>query len=144
MNKCLFVGRLTADPETRYSQNGDTAITRFRIAVNRRVKKEGEPDADFLNAVAFGKNAENIGKYFTKGSQILLDTHVQTGSYTNKDGQKVFTTDFVVESWEFVGGKSENGSNGHSGTPSGAPKKPEQKDGEFVDVPETTEDLPWD
>lgn len=135
MNNCIFSGRLTNDPEVRYSANGETAITRFRLAVNRRFKREGEPDADFLNILAFGKSAENIGKYFKKGSMIILETHVQTGSYENREGQKVYTTDFVVDSWDFAGS---------SETKSEKPKEePKAKDGELVPVPES-DNLPWD
>lgn len=137
-NKCFFLGRFVADPELRYA--GETAIARGRIAVSRRYKRDGDPDADFLNLVSFNKTAESISKYFQKGSLILVETHVQTGSYTNKDGQKRYTTDFVVDAWEFTGAKDENGSEAHSD----APKKESPKDGEFVSVPETTEDLPWD
>lgn len=133
-NKCFHLGRLTADPEVRYSSNGETAITRFRIAVSRRFKREGDPDADFLNMVAFGKTAENIGKYFQKGSMILTESHVQTGSY-EKDGRKVYTTDFVVDGFEFTESKSNKAEE---------PKAEKVKDGEFVPVPNATEDLPWD
>ena len=137
MNKCIFLARFVTDPEKRYSQSGDTAITRGRVAVGRRIKREGEPDADFLNIVAFGKDAENIDKFFQKGSPILITSHVQTGSYTNKNGQKVYTTDFVVDEWEFVGAKTENGSEGRSDAT-------QAKAGEFVPVPTADEDLPWD
>lgn len=138
-NNCMFMGRLASDPETRFSTDGNTAITRFRLAVNRSFKRDGEPDADFLNIVAFGKSAESIGKYFQKGSPILLQTHVQTGSYTNRDGQRVNTTDFVVDAWSFVGSKPENGSERRSAAPERIPEN------ELVPVPKTMEEnLPWD
>ena len=108
MNKCTLVGRLTKDPEIRYSQGENaTATARFSVAVNRRFKNaEGNYDADFINCVAFGKTAEFLEKYFKKGMAIGLTGHIQTGSYTNKDGQKVYTTDVVVEETEFVESKN--------------------------------------
>lgn len=111
MNKCTLVGRLTKDPEIRYSQGENTTATaRFSVAVNRRFKNaEGNYDADFINCVAFGKTAEFLEKYFKKGMAIGLTGHIQTGSYTNKDGQKVYTTDVIVEETEFV--ESKNASN---------------------------------
>ena len=128
MNKCIYKGTLCADPEIRTTQDGQTTIARFRLAISRRFKREGEPEADFINVVAFNKNAENIHKFFSKGSQILITSHVQTESYTNSDGKKVYTTDFIVEEWEFVG-------------PSQQKEEPKAKPGEFVQVPD--EDLPW-
>lgn len=108
MNKCTLVGRLTKDPEIRYSQGENaTATARFSVAVNRRFKNaEGNYDADFINCVAFGKTAEFLEKYFKKGMAIGLTGHIQTGSYTNKDGQKVYTTDVIVEETEFVESKN--------------------------------------
>ena len=109
MNSVQLVGRLTHNPEVRYT-NGDNqiAVARFTVACNRRYKKEGEQEADFISCVAFGKVSEFIERYFQKGSSIGLDGRIQTGSYTNKDGQKVYTTDVLVESVEFVGSKNEN------------------------------------
>ena len=108
MNKCTLVGRLTKDPEIRYSQGENaTATARFSVAVSRRFKNaEGNYDADFINCVAFGKTAEFLEKYFKKGMAIGLTGHIQTGSYTNKDGQKVYTTDVIVEETEFVESKN--------------------------------------
>jgi len=106
MNKVILVGRLVRDTETRVSQ-GDNAtyITRYTLAVDRKFKKDGEPSADFINCVAFGKSAEFAEKYFFKGMKVGVTGHLQTGSYTNKDGQKVYTTDVVVEDQEFCEGK---------------------------------------
>lgn len=111
MNKCTLVGRLTKDPEIRYSQGENaTATARFSVAVSRRFKNaEGNYDADFINCVAFGKTAEFLEKYFKKGMAIGLTGHIQTGSYTNKDGQKVYTTDVIVEETEFVESKNASG-----------------------------------
>src|SRR5574344_3138647 len=108
MNKVQLVGRLTKDPEIRYSQGENaTATARFSLAVNRRFKNaEGNYDADFINCVAFGKTAEFVEKYFKKGMAIGVTGRIQTGSYTNKEGQKVYTTDVVVEETEFVESKN--------------------------------------
>ena len=105
------MGRLTADPEVRYSQgDNSTAIARYTLAVNRRFQREGEQTADFINCVAFGKNGEFAEKYFQKGMRVAISGRIQTGSYTNKDGVKVYTTDIVVEEQEFAQSKSENDS----------------------------------
>lgn len=106
MNKVILIGRLTKEPETRTS--GDTEVTRFSIAVNRPFKNDnGDYDADFPNCVAFGKTAEFIEKYFNKGDMIAVVGRIQTGSYTNKNGDKVYTTDVVVESAEFARNKKD-------------------------------------
>lgn len=105
------MGRLTADPEVRYSQgDNSTAIARYTLAVNRRFQREGEQTADFINCVAFGKSGEFAEKYFQKGMRVAISGRIQTGSYTNKDGVKVYTTDIVVEEQEFAQSKSENDS----------------------------------
>lgn len=108
MNKVIIIGRFTRDPEIKYTTGENaTATARFSLAVNRRFKnKEGNYDADFINCVAFGKTAEFIEKYFTKGMAIGITGRIQTGSYTNKEGQKVYTTDVVVEETEFVESKN--------------------------------------
>lgn len=104
MNKVVLVGRLTKDPEVRYAQNDNsTAIARFTVACDRKIKDSG---ADFISCVAFGKTAEFLEKYFAKGSKIGLTGHIQTGNFTNKDGQKVYTTDVIVDEVEFVESKS--------------------------------------
>ena len=110
MNKVILMGRLTRDPETRYSQNGESpmAIARFSLAVDRRGSRnstEGQT-ADFINIVAFGKNGEFAEKYLRKGTKIALTGRIQTGSYTNKDGVKVYTTDIVAEEFEFAESKN--------------------------------------
>ena len=110
MNKVVIIGRFTRDPEVKYTTGENaTATARFSLAVNRRFKnKEGNYDADFINCVAFGKTAEFIEKYFTKGMAIGITGRIQTGSYTNKEGQKVYTTDVVVEETEFVESKNKD------------------------------------
>lgn len=109
MNKTILMGRLTKDPEVRYSQgNNPMAVARYALAVDRKFKKDGEPNADFINCIAFGKNGEFAEKYLYKGIKIAVEGRIQTGSYTNKDGQKVYTTDVVVESHEFCESKNAN------------------------------------
>jgi len=116
MNKVELVGRLTRDPEVRYTQGENaSAIARFSVAVNRRFKNnEGNYDADFINCVAFGRSGEFIEKYFKKGMAIGISGRIQTGNYTNKDGVKVYTTDVVVEEAEFVESKNNGGSSAPS------------------------------
>lgn len=106
MNKVILIGRLTKDPDVRYSQ-GDklTAIARYSLAVDRRFKQDGGQNADFINCIAFGKNGEFAEKYLRQGTKIAVTGRIQTGSYTNRDGQKSYTTDVVVEEHEFVESK---------------------------------------
>lgn len=136
MNKCILVGRLTKDPETRYSTGENAnAITRFSIAVNRRFKnKDGNYDADFPNCVSYGKTAEFISQYFKKGMAIGVSGRLSTGNYTNKDGIKVYTTDVVVEEAEFV--ESKNTSNA---LPSLATNTGRTSD-DFVNIPDGVDD----
>lgn len=138
MNKVLLMGRLTRDPECRY--NGDMAITRYALAVDRRRAKGGEQTADFLNCVAFGKGGEFADKYFRKGMRVAIIGHIQTGSYTNRDGQKVYTTDIIVEEQEFADAKQ-----GADAPKAEAPKVEKQGTLEgFMDVPEIDDEgLPF-
>lgn len=143
MNKVQLVGRLTRDPEIRYSQGENaTATARFSVAVNRRFKNsEGNYDADFINCVAFGKSAEFVEKYFKKGMAIGLTGRIQTGSYTNKDGQKVYTTDVVVEETEFVESKGASNT-GNSNASRPAPNVANNND--FMSIPDgVDEELPF-
>lgn len=107
MNKVILMGRLTRDPEMRNS-NGEsnTTIARYTLAVDRRYKREGEAGADFISCVAFGRSAEFAEKYFRQGLKIVITGRIQTGSYTNRDGNKVYTTDVVVEDQEFAESKA--------------------------------------
>lgn len=107
MNKTILMGRLTRDPEVRYS-SGNTAATvaKYTLAVDRKFRREGEPDADFIPCVVFGKGAEFAEKYFHKGIKIALTGRITTGKYTNKEGQTVYTTEVVVEEQEFAESKS--------------------------------------
>ena len=139
MNKVTLIGRLTDNPDMRVTQqnNGENGyVTRFRLAVDRKYKKQGENDADFIPCVCFGKTAENIAKFFTKGRKIAVIGRIQTGSYTNKDGQKVYTTDIVVEEFDFCDSKPQQEQQAEQTPP------PVQND--FVDVPEGIEnELPF-
>ena len=112
MNKVILMGRLTRDPDVRYSQGErPTAVARYTLAVNRTFKREGEPDADFINCVSFGRSAEFAEKYFRQGTKIVVSGRIQTGSYTNKDGVRVYTTDIVVDEQEFAESKAANAQN---------------------------------
>ena len=107
MNKVILIGRLTKDPDVRYSQgNEPIAVARYSLAVNRRFKKQGEQEADFINCVAFGKAAEFVEKFLKKGMQISIVGRIQTGSYTDKNGKKIYTTDVVVEEHYFTESKN--------------------------------------
>ena len=98
MNKVILIGRLTRDPDIRYTQGTEPmCVARYALAVDRRYKREGEQTADFINCVAFGKNGEFVEKYLVKGTKVAVVGRIQTGSYTNREGQKVYTTDVVVE-----------------------------------------------
>lgn len=116
MNKVILMGRLTRDPDVRYSQGDNAmAIARYSLAVDRRFKRDGdEQTADFINCVAFGKSGEFAEKYLHKGTKIAVVGRIQTGSFTNKDGQKVYTTDVVVEEQEFAESKNNGGGTGTS------------------------------
>ena len=143
MNKVQLVGRLTRDPEIRYSQGENaTATARFSVAVNRRFKNsEGNYDADFINCVAFGKSAEFVEKYFKKGMAIGLTGRIQTGSYTNKDGQKVYTTDVVVEETEF---DESEGASSTDNSNASRPTSNVSSNSDFVNIPDgVDEELPF-
>jgi len=148
MNKVILMGRLTRDPEVRYSQGeNSTAIARFTLAVDRRFKRTGESDADFINCVAFGKQAEFVEKYFKQGMKMVAVGRIQTGSYTNKDGQKVYTTDVVAEEIEFAESKGNNPDNGFQQNGYHKEFKPEPSsamgDG-FMNIPDgIDEELPF-
>lgn len=107
MNKAILMGRLTRDPNVRYTQGAEsTCVARYTLAVDRRVKQEGQQSTDFISCVAFGRNGEFAEKYLKQGSKIVVTGHIQTGSYTNRDGNKVYTTDIVIEEQEFAESKA--------------------------------------
>ena len=111
MNKVIMIGRLVKDPDIRYSQGANTTcVARYTLAVDRKFKQEGQPNADFINCIAFGKLGEFAEKYLHKGVKIAVTGRIQTGSYKNKDGNTVYTTDVVVEEQEFCESKSQSNS----------------------------------
>ena len=141
MNKVILMGRLTRDPEVRYSAGENSlAIARFTLAVDRRRNRDGEQSADFISCVAFGKAAEHAEKYYHKGIKIAVTGRIQTGSYTNKDGVKVYTTEVVVEEQEFAESKSaSSGSAAAQASPD-----PETDEDGFMKVPDgIDEELPF-
>ena len=107
MNKVILMGRLTRDPETRFTQGNNTAVCSFSLAVNRRFKQEGQPDADFINVTAWAKTAEFVSKYFTKGQQVGVIGRMQTRNYDDKDGKKVYVTEVIAEEVYFADSKKE-------------------------------------
>lgn len=141
MNKVIIMGRLTRDPEVRYSgQDGQMAIARYTVAVDRRFKRDGEPTADFIPCVAFGKSAEFAERYFHQGIKVVIEGRIQTGSYTNKEGQKVYTTDVVVENSEFAESKNASAQNaGEFSAPKMEPQAAASTDG-FMNIPDGVED----
>lgn len=138
MNKVILMGRLCADPEVRYSQNeNQTAVARYRLAVDRRFKREGDQTADFIPCVAFGKAAQFAEYYLHRGTKIIITGRIQTGSYTNRDGQKVYTTDVVIEEQEFAESK------GAIGNIEGSAPQATDPDG-FMSLPDgIDEELPF-
>ena len=151
MNKVILMGRLTRNPDVRYSQGEKaTCVARYTLAVNRRFRREGDQDADFINCVAFGRNGEFAEKYLRKGTKIAATGRIQTGSYTNKEGQKVYTTDVVVEDQEFAESKAVSDANAGSfraaaPSPAPAPATPVSDAGDgFMNIPDgIDEELPF-
>lgn len=148
MNKVILMGRLTRDPEIRYSQGEQsTAVVRYTLAVDRRFSRNNGQDqqtADFIGCVAFGRSAEFAEKYFRKGLKIVVTGRIQTGSYTNRDGQKVYTTDVVVEDQEFAESKNASSENTGGGfAPMDRPSPSAAGDG-FMNIPDgIDEELPF-
>jgi len=146
MNKVILMGRLTREPDIRYSQSGDNqlAIARYTLAVDRRFRRDGDQTADFISCVAFGRQAEFAERYLHQGTKLVVEGRIQTGSYTNKDGQRVYTTDVIVENTEFAESKSASGGNGSFEQAAPAPSAPPGED--FINLPDGLEDegLPFD
>ena len=136
MNKVIEIGRLVKDPEIRYSQGANaTCVARYTLAVDRKFKQEGQPNADFINCIAFGKLGEFAEKYLHKGVKIAVTGRIQTGSYKNKDGNTVYTTDVVVEEQEFCESKSQSNSQ---------PQSTQSNDNSWMNIPDGVEDsLPF-
>ncbi|MBR4514216.1 MAG: single-stranded DNA-binding protein [Lachnospiraceae bacterium] len=148
MNKVILMGRLTRDPEIRYSQGNESlAIARYTLAVDRRfTKKTGgdEQTADFIPCVAFGKSGEFAEKYFHQGTKVLVSGRIQTGSYTNKDGNKVYTTEVIIEEQEFAESKNSQGGGGNSDGGFDRPAPENASADGFMTIPGGAEDsLPF-
>ena len=147
MNKVMLMGRLTRDPEVRYSQGENaSANASFSLAVDRRFKRQGdEQTADFIRCVTFGKTAEFAEKYLKKGTKVVAIGRIQTGSYTNKDGQRVYTTDVIVEELEFAESKgAQSGAGDFGGADSGRPSPADAAVDGFMNIPDgIDEELPF-
>lgn len=140
MNKVILMGRLTRDPDVRYSQGErTTAVARFSLAVDRKFKQDGQPTADFISCLALGKRAEFVEKYCRKGTKLVVEGSWQTGAYTNKDGVKIYTNDCLIEKCEFAESKASSQNNQSGGRP-----EPVQNNDEFMDIPdEIDEEFPF-
>lgn len=138
MNKVILMGRLTRDPEVRYSAGENSlAIARYTLAVDRRFKRDGEATADFISCVVFGKQAEFAEKYFRQGIRIVVSGRIQTGSYTNRDGVKVYTTEVVVEEQEFAESKAVSDSHvNRSASQLAAPDMADSSAEGFMNIPD--------
>ncbi len=147
MNKVILMGRLTRDPEIRYSQGAtSTAIARFSLAVDRRFKRDGDPDADFFNCTAFGKQAEFAERYLKQGTKMVVVGRIQNDNYTNKDGQKVYSVQVMVDEMEFAESKnaSASGDSGNAYQPASRPTPSAAANDGFMNVPEgLDEELPF-
>lgn len=143
MNKAILMGRLTRDPNVRYTQGAEsTCVARYTLAVDRRVKQEGQQSADFISCIAFGRNGEFAEKYLKQGSKIVVTGHIQTGSYTNRDGNKVYTTDIVIEEQEFAESKAAAERNQQQ-EPQPQPQTETDENG-FMNIPDgLDEELPF-
>lgn len=146
MNKVVLVGRLTRDPEVRYSQGEHaTAVARYTLAVDRRFRRDNEPTADFIPCVVFGRSGEFAEKYFRQGMRVSVSGRIQTGSYTNKDGVKVYTTEVIVEEQEFAESRAESEANRNSFSQPSASSSPSVDAGDgFMNIPDgIDEELPF-
>lgn len=148
MNKVILMGRLTRDPEVRYSQGATpTAVARFSVAVDRRFKREGEPDADFFNCTCFGKQGEFVEKYLHKGVKVVLSGRIQNDNYTNKDGQQVYGVRIMVEEIEFAESKSASAGNAGGQSQGQSYQQPANNAGAgdgFMNIPDgIDEELPF-
>lgn len=159
MNKVILMGRLTRDPDIRYSQGENSmAVARYTLAVDRRFRRDGDQTADFISCVAFGRSAEFAEKYFHQGIKIVVSGRIQTGSYTNRDGNKVYTTDVVVEDQEFAesknagsdapvqsfGGYRQSSPQPAASSPAQQPNVPMDLDDGFMNIPDgIDEELPF-
>ena len=145
MNKVILMGRLTRDPEVRYGQGANqTAIGRFSIAVDRRFKREGQPEADFFNCTAFGKTGEFVEKYLKKGTKVVVVGSVQNDNYTDKNGNKVYSVQIMVDEVEFAESKNAAGTGAATGYTGGQSAQPAQAGDGFMNIPDgIDEELPF-
>lgn len=146
MNKVVLMGRLTRDPEVRYSQGeNSTAVARYTLAVDRRFKRQGDDQtADFISCVSFGKTAEFVERYLKQGTKIAGSGRIQTGSYTNKEGVKVYTTDVVMEEVEFAESKNAQGGDGYQPVTRPEPSQAQPVSDGFMNIPDgIDEELPF-
>lgn len=142
MNKVILMGRLTRNPETRYTEKDNMCIARFALAVDRRVRQQGQQAADFPSCVAFGKTAEFIEKYTRQGTKLVIEGRIQTGSYTNRDGNRVYVTEVIAESVEFAESKAAQERNRQQ-EPQPQPY-PETDENGFMQIPDGYDDtLPF-
>lgn len=144
MNKVILIGRLCNEVETRRTQSGK-AVASYRLAVDRQFKQDGQPEADFLNCVAFGSNGEFAGKYLTKGMKIAIEGRIQTRTYDDKDGKKVYVTEIIVEHHEFCEKKAESSGNSYGGNNGGynAPAYPATPASDFAMLDDDDSQLPF-
>lgn len=139
MNTVILMGRLTRDPEIRYGGANNTAVARYSIAVDRRFKQEGQPEADFFNLVSFGKAGEFVEKYLRKGTKIVIEGELHNNNYTNKDGQKVYSMDIVTRNIEFAESKSSQGAQDNP-----QPMPNAEAEGGWMNIPDgIEEELPF-
>ena len=148
MNKIILMGRLTRDPEIRYAQgDNQMAIARFSLAVDRRFKRQGDPDADFFNCTAFGRQAEFVERYLKQGTKILLAGRVQNDNYTNKNGEKVYSVQIIAEEIEFAeskGSGSQQSGDSQSSFQPATPSPAQAADDGFLNIPNgIEEELPF-
>ena len=144
MNKVILLGRLTRDPEVRYTTTNNTLVCTFSLAVNRRFRQEGQPEADFFNIVAWSKTGEFCSKYFKKGQQVAIEGRLQTRSYDDKDGKKVYVTEVVAENTYFADSRRDiEGGNAGTGSYSGVDAPFNTQEGASDFTPVTDDDLPF-
>ena len=150
MNKVILMGRLTRDPEVRYSQGTNsrgesTAIARYSLAVDRRFRRDGEPDADFFNCTCFGRQAEFAEKYLRKGTKILITGRIQNDNYQNREGQMVYSVQVMVDEQEFAESKNASGASDNGGySRPAAPSQPAPAGDGFMSIPDGIDDeLPF-
>lgn len=142
MNKVILMGRLTRDPEVRYSTSGDgqLAIARYTLAVDRRFRRDGEQTADFIRCVAFGKSGEFAEKYFQQGTKIVVEGRIQTGSYQDKDGKTIYTTEVVVENQEFAESKAASANNAAYAQGPAVSNSMDNPENGFMNIPDNADE----